>query len=66
MNTAEWTWKGAERLYEQWPRGAEALHRKDRWKDLEPDEAALECLAQGIPASRQVLTNGRGERTSRQ
>jgi hypothetical protein len=29
---------------------AEALQREDRWKGLEPAEAALEWLRQGIPA----------------
>ena len=29
---------------------AEALHRDDRWRALEPDDAALAWLAQGIPA----------------
>jgi len=58
MNAAEWTWKCAERLHEQWPRVdradlehlAEALHAEDRWRGLAPDEAALEWLRQGIPA----------------
>ena len=57
MNAAEWTWKCAERLHEQWPRVdrvdlehlAEALHTEDRWKGMEPDDAALEWLRQGIP-----------------
>jgi hypothetical protein len=58
MNPAEWTWKCAERLQEQRPRVdrvdlehiAEALHREERWRALEPDNAALEWLRQGIPA----------------
>ncbi len=57
MNEHEWTWRCAERLHEQWPRVdrvdlenvAEALHREERWRGLEPDEAALEWLRQGIP-----------------
>jgi hypothetical protein len=58
MTPAEWTWTCAERLHEQWPRVdrvdlehlAEALHREERWRALEPSEAALGWLAQGIPA----------------
>ncbi len=58
MDTHEWTWRCAEKLHQQWPRVdpgdlvnvAEALQREDRWKGLEPAEAALEWLRQGIPA----------------
>ena len=60
MNAAEWTWKCAERLHEQWPRVdradlehlAEALLVEDRWKCMEPNEAAVEWLRQGIPPER--------------
>jgi hypothetical protein len=56
--SAAWTWKCAERLHEQWPRVdrvdieniAEALHREDRWRALEPAVAATQWLAQGIPS----------------
>ncbi|CAM5797803.1 hypothetical protein [Rhizobacter fulvus] len=58
MDPHEWTWRCAEKLHQQWPRVgpgdlvnvAEALQREDRWKGLEPAEAALEWLRQGIPA----------------
>ena len=58
MTPAEWTWTCAERLHEQWPRVdrvdlehlAESLHREERWRTLEPSDAALGWLAQGIPA----------------
>ena len=58
MNPHEWTWRCAEKLHEQWPRVdpgdlvnvAEALQREERWKDLDPADAALEWLRQGIPA----------------
>jgi hypothetical protein len=46
------------KLHQQWPRVgpgdlvnvAEALQREDRWKGLDPADAALEWLRQGIPA----------------
>ena len=57
MNPHEWTWRCAERLPEQWPRVdrvdvkhiAEALHREERWKGMEPQVAAEKWLRQGIP-----------------
>lgn len=57
MNAAEWTWKCAERLHEQWPRVdrvdlehlAEALHVEERWQNMEPGEAAVQWLRQGLP-----------------
>ena len=53
----EWTWRCAEGLHERWPRVdpgdlvnvAEALRREDRWKGMEPQEAAKQWLRQGIP-----------------
>jgi hypothetical protein len=57
MNTDEWTFKCARQLHEQWPRVdyadlehlAESLQAEDRWKDMEPTEAAIRWLQQGIP-----------------
>ena len=59
MNPHEWTWRCAESLHEQWPRVdrvdvehmAEALHREERWKAMEPQKAAEQWLQQGIPDS---------------
>ena len=59
MNPHEWTWRCAEKLHEQWPRVdpgdlvnvAEALHREERWKYMEPKVAAEQWLRQGIPES---------------
>jgi len=57
MDTNEWTLKCADRLHEQWPRVdrddlehlAKALQAEARWKTLEPDDAAVQWLRQGIP-----------------
>ena len=57
VNAHEWTWKCAETLHQQWPRVdrvdlehlAEALLTEDRWKAMEPNEAAQAWLAQGLP-----------------
>lgn len=60
MDPVVWTWRFAARLHEQWPRVdrvdlehlAEALQREERWQAMEPDDAALAWLAQGIPTTR--------------
>ena len=57
MNADEWTFKFARQLHEQWPRVdhsdlehlAGALLNEDRWKSMEPTEAAAQWLRQGIP-----------------
>ena len=57
MNAAEWTWKCAQRLHEQWPRVdrvdlehlAEALHVENQWNCMEPADAAERWLQQGLP-----------------
>ena len=57
MNNVEWTLRCAERLHEQWPRVdrsdlehlADALQAEDRWKWMEPQDAAVQWLSQGIP-----------------
>ena len=59
MNADEWTFKCARQLHEQWPRVdhadlehlAKSLRAEDRWKDMEPTEAAIRWLRQGIPAA---------------
>jgi hypothetical protein len=58
MNAHEWTWRCAERLHEQWPRVdrvdlehlAEALRKEGRWQAMEPADAAVEWLSQGVLA----------------
>lgn len=63
MNPHEWTWRCAERLHEQWPRVdpgdlvnvAEALQREERWKGMEPQQAAEQWLRQGIPSAFEQL-----------
>ena len=62
MNSVEWTLKCAERLHEQWPRVdrsdlehlADALQAEDRWKWMEPQDAAVQWLSQGIPPAIQA------------
>ena len=64
VNAHEWTWKCAETLHRQWPRVdrvnleniAEALLNEDRWKSMEPSEAAVQWLSQGAPHSHRALT----------
>ena len=64
MHPAEWTWRVATRLHQQWPTVdrvdlehlAASLHREARWQVLAPNDAADQWLEQGIPreASRPV------------
>lgn len=57
MNADEWTERCVERLHQQWPSVdradlehlAGALLAEDRWKDMEPTDAAVQWLRQGIP-----------------
>ena len=64
MHSAEWTWRVATRLQQQWPsvdrvdleHVAESLHREEKWQSMAPNDAADHWLEQGIPreASRLV------------
>jgi hypothetical protein len=64
MNSVEWTLRCAERLHEQWPRVdrsdlenlADALQAEDRWKWMEPQDAAVQWLSQGIPPAISATT----------
>lgn len=57
MNDQDWTQQCADRLLEQWPRVgrddlehlADALCAEQRWKSMEPTQAAELWLQQGIP-----------------
>ena len=57
MNADEWTHQCAELLHLQWPSVdrqdlkhlAGALLAEERWKCLEPTDAAVQWLQQGIP-----------------
>lgn len=57
MEPAEWTWRCASRLRQQWPNvdrvdlehAAEALRHELRWSSLPPAEAAEQWLRQGFP-----------------
>lgn len=62
MNAADWTFRFAAQLHQQWPRVdqcdlenlAEALQREERWRTMEPSEAAVRWLQQGIPGARDL------------
>ena len=64
MNAETWTFRCAQQLHEQWPRVdfadlenvAEALLREQRWQSMEPSQAAIEWVRQGIPAGTSVPT----------
>lgn len=57
MDEQEWVVRCSARLHAQWPRvdrkqrdeAAEELWRDDRWRHLDPEQAAVEWLRQGIP-----------------
>ncbi|MBA3599277.1 MAG: hypothetical protein H0W40_18160 [Methylibium sp.] len=57
MNESQWIARCALRLREEWPRLAGAdlaevaaeLWAQERWRTLEPEEAATAWLRQGIP-----------------
>ena len=59
MNIEQWTLRCAQQLAQQWPRVgasdlehlAEALGTEPRWRSMEPGEAAIEWLRQGIPTA---------------
>lgn len=65
MTPAEWTFRCAKQLHEQWPRVphndlehlADALLKEERWSSMEPSQAALEWLRQGIPAPHQHVAD---------
>lgn len=65
MNSIEWTLRCAERLHEQWPRVdrsdleslADALQAEERWKWMEPQDAAVQWLSQGIPPAIKARRN---------
>lgn len=57
MNASEWVARCSARLHAQWPRlhrdqrdevASELLH-DSRWQHLEPEQAAVDWLRQGIP-----------------
>lgn len=56
MNAADWTFRFASQLHQQWPRVdrcdlenlAEALLREERWRAMEPSEAAVRWLQQAF------------------
>lgn len=58
MNTLEWIFRCATRLHEQWPRADEVeladtardLWLEPRWREMEPEVAAVQWLRQGIPS----------------
>ena len=61
MNAEQWAFKCAQQLHQQWPgvdhndleHLAQALWREARWQGMEPTQAAIAWLGQGIPASGQ-------------
>lgn len=65
MNAEQWALRCAQQLHQQWPRVgqndlehlADALWRDPRWQGMEPTQAAIEWLRQGIP-ERAVQTAG--------
>lgn len=62
MEEAEWFRQCARRLHKQWPRLdlddlehlAKALWCEERWKRLDPDEAALTWLSLSMPGTAQA------------
>ncbi|HSV81734.1 MAG TPA: hypothetical protein VLK85_21275 [Ramlibacter sp.] len=57
MDEFEWIIRCSARLHAQWPRiaremrdeAARELWEQDRWRCCEPEDAAVEWIAQGIP-----------------
>jgi len=57
MDANEWMVRFSARLHAQWPRLpreqrdelAAEVHHKPRWQQLDPENAAVEWLGQGIP-----------------
>lgn len=68
MSTDEWTQQCVERLHLQWPSVdrqdlehlAGALHAEERWREMEPTEAAVQWLRQGIPNVPRAGSRARG------
>jgi hypothetical protein len=60
MEEAEWFQKCAQRLHQQWPQLdqddlehlAKSLWTEERWKRLDPDEAALTWLRLSMPSAK--------------
>jgi hypothetical protein len=58
MDANEWVARCSARLHAQWPRlqreqrdeVAAEIRRDSRWQQLEPEQAAVQWLRQGIPA----------------
>jgi hypothetical protein len=59
MDTQEWIARCSARLHAQWPRlhqdmrdeVAADLWRDERWRQMEPEVAAVEWLGQGVATS---------------
>jgi len=57
MDEYEWVVRCSARLHAQWPRlcrderddTARQLWRDERWRNQDPEQAAVEWLRQGIP-----------------
>jgi len=57
MEANEWVTRCSARLHAQWPRlpreqrdeVAASLWQEERWRCLEPEQAAVQWLRQGIP-----------------
>lgn len=57
MDASEWVARFSARLHAQWPRVdreqrdevAAELRNDERWSGMEPEDAAVEWLRQGIP-----------------
>ena len=60
MEEEEWVVRCSARLQARWPRierpqgdeVAAELRRDSRWRELEPEQAVVEWLRQGIPGER--------------
>lgn len=63
MNADQWAFQCARQLQRQWPsidhtdleNLAEALWREPRWQGMEPTQAAVEWLRQGIPVAKESM-----------
>jgi hypothetical protein len=65
MDANEWMVRFSARLHAQWPRLpreqrdelAAEVHHERRWQQLDPENAAVEWLGQGIPLEGQRRAN---------
>jgi hypothetical protein len=65
MNTHEWVARCSARLHAQWPRlhqemrdeVAADLWNDARWQTMEPEQAVVEWLQQGVGADRSGVTS---------